>query len=151
MDALPEGRERRLSLRLLNFWRDQAAARPFPRLSDIDGDAIPDMWPHCFILNCRGSGEPTFGYIGPDFAEWSDASLAGRPVSAAPKDGLLAVSSVFCGRALKKRVPVTMGGEFIDFRGRKIQYRSLLCPLSEDGDIIDHLLGGANYRVVPKA
>ena len=149
MEALPEGRERRLSLRLLGYWRDQAAGRAYPRLDDIDGTAIPDMWPHCFVLDCRGPGEPAFGYLGANLAEWAGAKLGGQPVSAPPKNDLVGIGSAFYGQVLRKKVPITMGGEFVDAQGRRIQYRSILCPLSEDGDTIDHLLGGVNCRVLP--
>ncbi|MFO1189222.1 MAG: PAS domain-containing protein [Alphaproteobacteria bacterium] len=151
MDALPEGRERRLSLRLLNYWRDQAAGRPFPRFTDIDGGAIADMWTQCFVLDCRVPGEPAFAYIGPSFEEWAGARFGGQPVSAAPKDNLLGIGAGFYGQVLRKKVPITMGGEFVDAQGRMIQYRSIICPLSEDGETIDHLLGGANCRVMPAA
>lgn len=151
MEAQPDGRERRLSLRLLSYWRDQAAGRPYPRLDDIAGTAIPDMWPHCFVLDCQGPGEPIFGYIGAALGEWAGTSLDGKPVSALAKNNLIGISLGFYGQVLRKKVPITMGGEFTDAQGRMIQYRSILCPLSENGDTIDHLLGAANCRVLAAA
>jgi len=150
MDAPPDGRERRLSLRLLNYWRDMSAGRPFARMSDLDGSAIPDMWPSCFILDCRAGQEPVFAYIGSDFTEWVSGDMLGKPASAAPRDGLLGAAAAFYGQVLRKRAPITLGGEFVDTEGRTIRYRSLLCPLSSDGETIDCLLGGANCRVVPQ-
>jgi hypothetical protein len=151
MEPEPQGRERRLSLRLLAYWRDLAGDQAFPRLDDVDGGAIPDMWPNCFILNCRAVSEPVFAEIGSAFAEWSAAELGGKPVSTALRNNLLSVATQFYGQVIRKRVPITLGGEFVDSQGRSIQYRSILCPLSDDRETIDHLLGGANFRVLPAA
>ena len=34
----------------------------------------------------------------------------------------------------------------VSLRDIDILYRSVLCPLSDDGVVIDHVLGAANYR-----
>ena len=51
---LPPEVERRLVLRLLGYWRPLCEDREFSSLSDVDPAQIPDMWPHCFVLDVVG-------------------------------------------------------------------------------------------------
>ena len=141
--------ERRLVVRLLQYWRDVAEPDKLPSESDIDPDAIPDMWRNCVILDVAGKEtDPEFTYIGSELAARAGADLAGCKLSAAPADTLISKGLSYYGQVLAKRVPITFGGEFIDGRGIKILYRSIILPLSKDGNGIDRLLGAANCREV---
>ena len=39
------------------------------------------------------------------------------------------------------------GGEFVNEEGADILFRSILLPLSRDGETLDHLFGGANFKI----
>ena len=51
--------------------------------------------------------------------------------------------------AVSREVPLSLGGEAESGAG-PILYRSIVLPLSEDDERIDHLLGAANSRLVVK-
>ncbi len=141
--------ERRLVVRLLQYWRGLGDVDRMPSESDIDPEAISDMWPNCVILDVAGKEtDPEFTYIGPELAARAGADLSGRRLSSAPPGTLLAKGLSYFGQVLAKKVPITFGGEFTDARGVKILYRSIILPLSADGDGIDRLLAAANCREV---
>jgi hypothetical protein len=141
--------ERRLVLRLLQYWRSRGDIDHFPSVTAIDGKAIPDMWPHCSVLDVAGKEtDPEISYVGTALGESAGADLSGQRLSKAPADTLIAEGLSYYGQVLIKKVPITFGGEFVDRRGIKILYRSIILPLSENGSDIDRLLGAANCREV---
>jgi hypothetical protein len=141
--------ERRLVLRLLKYWRGLGDIDSLPAESAIDAKAIPDMWPHCAVLDVLGKEtDPEIVFVGNALAETAGADLVGQRLSRAPSETLLAKGLSYFGQVLAKRVPITFGGDFIDRRGVKILYRSIILPLSEDGTTINRLLGAANCREV---
>jgi len=141
--------ERRLVLRLLQYWRGLGDVDALPSEADIDPKAIPDMWPHCAVLDVAGNEtDPEIAFVGPALAESAGTDLTGRKLSQAPANTLVAKGLSYYGQVLVKRVPITFGGEFTDQRGVKILYRSIILPLSEDGTNLNRLLGAANCREV---
>ena len=140
--------ERRLVLRLLAYWDDLRGARDYPRVDDLDVEAIGDDWAHCFLLKLAAGpiGESRVLHVGAglqgDLPDASPATLAEVPETA-----LLHHAAGFAVRTLEKGVPVSLGGEAALVDGNAL-YRSVLLPLSNDGLAIDHLLGGANSRPV---
>ena len=149
MTEQPHPMERRLVLRLLQYWRSLGDVEHFPSVSVVDGKAIPDMWPHCAVLDVAGKEtDPELSYVGTALGESAGTDLAGRRLSQAPADTMVSKGLSYYGQVLVKKVPITFGGEFADRRGIKILYRSIILPLSENGTDIDRLLGAANCREV---
>src|SRR3972149_8579957 len=112
--------ERRLVLRLLQYWRNCGDIDRFPSVVVIDGKAIPDMWPHCSVLDVAGKEtDPEISYAGTALGESAGADLAGRRLSKIPADTLIAKGLSYYGQVLIKKVPITFGGEFVDRRGRQ--------------------------------
>lgn len=141
--------ERRLVVRLLQYWRGLSDDDRMPSESDIDPKAIPDMWPNCVVLDVAGKEtDPEITYIGSELAGRAGADLSGRRLSVAPADTLVSRGLSYYGQVLVKKVPITFGGEFVDAHGVKILYRSIILPLSADGNGIDRLLAAANCREV---
>jgi hypothetical protein len=137
--------ERRLVLRVLNRWQDLCGDRPFPSRGEIDPERFGDDWANCFILALDAGPEPLFLYAGTAFAgpDWNDA--AGKRIVECPEHTLLRSAATFFQRVLDRRIPMSVGGPGVNF-GRAILYRSILLPLSENGERIDALLGAANCR-----
>ena len=141
--------ERRLVVRLLQYWRGLNDQDKIPSESDIDPRAIPDMWPNCVVLDVAGKEtDPEITYIGSELAGRAGADLSGRTLSSAPAKTLVSEAMSYYGQVLAKKVPITFGGEFTDSRGVKILYRSIILPLSVDGNGVNRLLGAANCREV---
>jgi hypothetical protein len=140
-------RERRLVLRLLGHWRDLAGDRAMPRASDVDGAAIPELWPYCFMLDVRGP-EPVFTFVGDFHVAAVGRDPTGQPLSSVPTETLLSQGLSYYPRVLARAIPITLGGQFVDRDGRTILYRSIIMPLGESEGRVPMLLGGANCREV---
>ena len=150
MKALPEGKERRLVLRLLNYWRDKGDGDKFPALADMDAVEIPDMWPFCFVVGVLGDEEVRFTYVGDQVALDLPGLSPSTALSVLPEYSLVHHATAYVGQVLRRKVPVTKGGEFSAENGATIQFRSILLPLGEDGRTIDYLFGAANCREMPQ-
>lgn len=146
-EEMPGGIERRFVLRLLAHWRNLCGERQYPSFADLDPAEIPDMWQNCFILEISGDNAvPVFRAMGEGLIENSKGPLLDRPISDALEDTLPGVAISYIDETLEKAVPVSRGGEFVRQDGTKVLYRSILLPMSDDGETISGILGAANCR-----
>lgn len=151
-EEMPAGMERRLVLRLLLYWRKICGERDYPSFQDVDPSAIPSIWPNAFVLEVAWpSEESVYRIAGPDYAADCDQPLVGMKISQAPENSLVGKSVTYIDEVLEKGVPITRGGEFFRDNGVKVLYRSILLPMSDDGETISGLLGAANCREVADA
>ena len=146
MDDLPRGLEQRLVLRLLSLWRDACGFERFPSFDRMQAARIDDIWAHRFVIDL--SGVPTFRELGEDFAAHTDGSLLERPVEDAPADTLIGHALTSLADVVKREVPISRGGRFINANGTEVLFRSIILPLSEDGKSVDTLFGAANCRTL---
>lgn len=139
-------RERRLVQRLLAYWRDLAPEGRLPAAHGIQPADLADLWPACFILDIGGP-KPVFAYVGALHVAHHGRDLSGRPAEEAGVGTLLGRSVEYLDEVLSLKVPITYGGTFTGADGEPVAYRSILLPLSDDGEAIDGILGGANCRL----
>ena len=141
--------ERRLVLRLLAHWRTLCDDRDYPSFFDLDPAAIPDMWRNCFVLEIfEDDSEPRFRAAGEALAAQVDFSLIDQPISVVPENTLPGVATSFLDEVLSKGVPISRGDEFFKDDGTKVLYRSILLPMSDDGETINGILGAVNCREI---
>ncbi len=140
--------ERRLVMRVLEFWERLRGARPFPRASDVlSADFGPD-WASCFVIAIGpATGQWSFRHIGGDLLvpEWDEA-IEGA-VADFPDNTLLKHACAYMTDVLNRRVPISLGGDF-HVEDSRVRFRSIMLPLSDDGMRVDSLLGAANCRQV---
>lgn len=148
----PRGmRELRLTMRVLNHWRDLTHTRAFPRMSDIDPKVLGRDWASCLQIHATPAADRSrFIFVGESLCDPREARFEGRYISECLPNTVLHKATAYIARVLDKRVPISMGGAAIH-HGAPILYRSVLMPLSENGTDIDGLFGAANYREIPAA
>ena len=146
-----QGLERRLVLRLLGHWRDLCGDRTMPTFEALDLASIPDMWPHCFILDrIEGGSVPVFRAVGEAFAAQAGVALVDTPITAAPGNTLAGHAVSYASEVVRTGIPISRGGTFTNADGNTVLYRSIILPMSDDDVTISGLLGAANCReVVP--
>ena len=152
---LPESmaeNERRLGMRLLNYWEAVRGDREFPTLEEIDPAAIADLWPHCFVLSLTDeAGEPVFSEIGENLvADCGDLPFP-LPISYVPEQTVLAQAAWNYLKVLETRAPVLGSGRFEHQDGRQLWSRCVVLPLSGDGATIEAVLGAVMWRPAPGA
>ncbi|GAB4363623.1 MAG: hypothetical protein Kow00114_19770 [Kiloniellaceae bacterium] len=141
--------ERRLILRVEDYWNYMRQDRLFPRTADIDPVELGDDWCDCFVMNpSQPPEDAVFLFIGPRLLESAKlpedwAKTAERRVRDCPPGSMLARSVQYVGQVLKNRIPVMVSEEFIE-GGEEVKLRGTLFPLSSDGQAIDAILGAAN-------
>jgi hypothetical protein len=144
---MPQGMERRLVLRLLAYWREIRGDENYPSFADVDPAKIPDLWPHCFVLETIGAeGDPIIRAVGDEIALRLQGVIVGRRVSELGKNSLFSVAIDYLDKVLDKCAPISHGGEFSQDDGTKILYRSIILPMSDDGETVSGLLCAANCR-----
>ncbi len=138
-------RESRLVPRLLAQWQSLALAKNLPKLTDIEPRSFGDMWQHCYLLDVAGGcRDPRLIEIGAGLARDSGGVQPGQPVSRMPRDCLIGHAARYWNLVVERKIPVAMGGEFIDHFGRSTLYRSIILPLGGAADYVDYLLGAAD-------
>ena len=149
-DPNPQGgRERRMVLRLLEFWRAAKGDASFPPAAKLDEGAMPELYPFCFLLDVRGNpADPTVVAAGRTISSYSDAPLKGLAVSRFEPDTLPYQAVTYLSEVLRKGVPISRGGSFTDKRGVTILFRSIILPVADDGETINGLIAAANCREV---
>ena len=103
------------------------------------------MCPHCFILDTVAARNfPYFQYLGPELAKYCGVLLSGQT------DWTQTLLDKAVGQfndAVEKRLPVLVENKMTLFDGRKLLFRSVLLPISDDQQTINYLLGGANGKI----
>lgn len=143
------GRERRMVLRLLEFWRSAKGEASFPAAAQLDESAMPDLYPFCLVLDLRASAtDPVVVAAGRTISSYADGALKGLPISCLEPNTLPYQAVTYLGDVLRKGAPISRGGSFTDKRGVIILYRSIAVPLAEDGETVTGLIAAANCREV---
>jgi hypothetical protein len=141
--------ERRLILRVEDYWNYLRGNRDFPRTSDIDPVELGDDWCDCFVMRPAATPEESvFLFVGPRLLEnaklpedW--ARSAERHLRDCPPGTMLARAVQYFGHALSQRIPVSVDETFEE-DGEEVKLRGTLFPLSSNGRDIDAILGAAN-------
>jgi len=141
--------ERRLILRVEEYWNYLRQDRAFPGTADIDPVELDDDWCDCFVLFASDPPElATFMFIGPRLLDnarlpedW--ARTTKRLVRDCPQGTMLARSVQYVGHVMKQRAPVTVS-EVFEEHSEEVRLRGTLFPLSSNGEDIDAVLGAAN-------
>ena len=146
---VPQGMERRLVVRLLQYWRELAgASRNYPARSELDPQAIGDPWNSCFVLDLsKDQGDPAIEYVGDALSALCGAPRQGTPTSAIPVGSLLGHATSRTGMASQFKVPIVFRGEFRNHEDTSLLYRGILTPLVAEPHGVTRLLGAASAQV----
>jgi hypothetical protein len=149
-EAKPQsGRERRMVLRLLEFWRDAKGDDEYPHPDRLNAETMPELFPFCMVLDItRSQTDPTVVEIGRGIASYAGDSLKGKRISQFDPKTLPAQAVTYLDEVLRKGVPISRGGSFTDTRGVTILYRSIVVPLAADGETPSAVIAAANCREV---
>ena len=146
----PQGMERRMVLRLLSQWREWCGDEQFPSFSQVDPEDISEMWEYCFVLDFLGHEEdPIVRMVGDELQKYLPVEVANCRLSDVPAKSLIEYAAAYYQEILDRRVPISRGGEFRKYDGTMVLFRSIILPMSDDGQTISGLLGAANCREVP--
>lgn len=135
--------ERRLTERVRKKW-EGAARGALPLLSEIEILMSGDDKPFCFIIDLRLSDIlPYFSFMGDALTAYSTLYPMGDPRR---EKTLLDAAMAKMDEAALSRAPV----EFSEIKkldnGRRVAFRTILLPVSEDGVDVTHIYGAAKGK-----
>lgn len=151
MSSLSTVGERRLVLRMLDHWDNLRGDRRFPKMSEIDPDTIGTDWPYCFLFRVgEHRSASLFQYVGEQVLHDSELPLSWlaseeRSLAHCPDGSLLSRAIGHWTQVSQRRVPISMGDVYAD-QPYTVKYRSILLPMSSDGEQIDAIVGAVNSR-----
>lgn len=145
----PQGMERRMVLRLLSQWRIWQGEDEFPSFASVDPGEIADIWSFCFVLDILDhEDDPIVRMVGESLGAYLPQEVTDCHLSDVPANSLLEHAASYFPEILRRKVPISRGGEFRKYDGKKVLYRSIVLPMSDDGRTISGLLCAANCREV---
>jgi hypothetical protein len=139
--------DRRLVVRVLAGWREIAGTRGWPRRSQIDARRFGRDWSHCLLLDV--DPEPMasrLAFVGDGLRDPTWPTFDRQSVSECLAGSLLDAAVRRLGRLADERERMSEGAG--THLGAPMLFRSILLPLSEDGERIDGALGAASCRAV---
>ena len=137
--------ERRLNRRIYAYWDALRGRSKFPSPLDVNGAELGEDWQNCFVLDISANfGFSKFDFLGGELAKFSGVFLSGRNDWTST---VLDKATGHVAKVLKTEGPVLCDDELVLFDGRVLLFRSVLLPLSRDGERITHLLGAANGKL----
>lgn len=139
------GEERRLCQRVVKAWRS-IAQHDLPSVDDIDILDLGNDRENCFCIDLSLSGpQPYFVFIGEELTPYINLFLNG---TAPLETDIMDLAAVDMDRAALSKEPVERSAVVKTKDGRRIAFRSVLMPISADGDGVTHIFGAMNGKRV---
>lgn len=140
--------ERRITLRVFNYWEMVCRGRPMPEESDIDPDALGADWENCFLLQTRDIDhieQFNFTYLGEGILR------AYQHAGINPENLYLVGPNAFYLAPQFKQVvenakPIIDEGYFFEGDGTKILYRQCLLPIGAKPKKVEAIFGAMLFK-----
>ena len=141
--------EYRSHTKLQKYWNELRAGRPFPRESEIDPDAISDIWPSCFLVSLDEVTQRLgyrYSYMGHDLQEayGEDAHNPDIVTKLVSTDASL-MNKKF-DEVVRTKKLVFDESEFVNLKHLKIRYRTCMLPLGNQKDNVAYILGCMRWK-----
>jgi hypothetical protein len=142
--------ERRLSVRLLDYWNELRGDKRYPSPDDIHFETVPELAEFGFTMSIAGGdGAPKIHYLGSALRDhinmFRDGEIVGetdnKPLSLALNDAIRRYADV-----TEREGPVAFESNSFDVPGTQFAYRAIILPFSRDDAHIDFILGAIRYK-----
>jgi len=141
------GLERRLTVRLENYWRALRWSERGPFFQDFHPERNPVPWSNTFLAHLSGvPGEIRFEHVG----EAIVALFKPRGTNLPHQEWLLQAIARHCGDmggTLGHAAPTRREGSFTRHDGAEVKYRSLLLPFVDANREPRYRVGAVTYRL----
>lgn len=139
--------ERRLTSRVHAVWK-KLAGNGLPRRSQIDPAEFGLDWSNCLMIDVDDVPERSrFSYVGIALRDPTWPTFDRQCISECLDGSLLELVTRHIPRVAETRNPVTFGGAAVHDES-SILYRTVLLPLSENGERVDGVLCAIAFREV---
>ncbi len=144
-----DGVERRANSRALRYWQELAGSRRFPSRSQVTRQGATDLWDHLFIVEVTANpADYRFVLAGEILRTALGRDPTGEKVSEVLPGGMGTRTLFLHQAAVGLKGPVDDAAKWVREDGVEVLYRSILLPLSDDGNTVNALLGAFSFRPV---
>src|SRR4051812_48142015 len=139
--------ERRLTNRVLRIWK-KLSAEGFPSRAQIDPAEFAGDWDKCLMIDIAPEVRRSrLSYVGSSLRDASWPTFERQCISECLDGSLVELVTRHIPRLLQANKPVSAGGPAVHEEAN-ILYRTILLPLSENGQQIDGLVAAVGYREI---
>lgn len=138
--------ERRLTMRVLQIWKEMSHPPDLPRRSRIDPRLFGADWSNCLLIDVDPFPERSrVAFVGERLRDTSWPPFDRQCLTECVSGTLLHLAASKLSLVLEHVAPVSFGGPGMHGE-TPILYRAILLPLAEQGAVIDGVLGAVSYR-----
>lgn len=133
--------------RLIAYWQQLANGRKFPEETDIETDAISDLWNSCFLLNTDKATKDGYHYefMGPSLIEAYGVDLTGQVHTDTTEPNIVSILNSF-KQVVDQGEYVVDESEFVNKQGQNVKYRCCLVPFGQAPDKVKYILGFMRWK-----
>lgn len=141
----------RINELLQQYWHELRGDRPLPLESEINAQALGEIWPSCYLISVRAHGF-AYDYLGPDLVTAYGDDFTGHEIAETlvypHPPSLFSTFQNVC----KTMQPALDDSEFTNSRGMRVKYRSCVLPLGGNSRTgVAFLLGGMKWKAYEAA
>ncbi|MBL4800837.1 MAG: hypothetical protein JKY45_03015, partial [Emcibacter sp.] len=135
-----------ITFQLYNYWFGLADDCGIPSLTSLNPDDIAPYKNNMVLIDLRDTkDEPTLQVIGQLLSQDLDMDLSLKGISEIPRRTLLSRITDHYMEVLANKSPISFDAEFLNKEHKKIFYRGILLPFSDDGQSINFILGAIRW------
>jgi hypothetical protein len=134
---------------LYAHWQKRRGARKAPSRSDIDPVDIPYLLPHIYLVDIERGDHLSFRIrlMGTHLVQVFGKDYTRRLLREVDLDDHTQIILAEYKTVAETMAPICNKHKFVNHSGRPFDYDRLLLPLSSDGEMVSHLLGGMTFRL----
>lgn len=143
--------ERRYSVKLFYYWDKLRGNRAFPCEDSINPDEIPEIWPHCYLIqtnDLKNRRRADFTYLGSEILRIYHDLLATEDANDFISPSTSHLSQNFW-LVIENKKPIMQSGQFPTSRGNTIKFRQCLLPLGNNDQEVMAIFGCARLKLYP--
>ncbi|RME64166.1 MAG: PAS domain-containing protein, partial [Alphaproteobacteria bacterium] len=139
--------ERRLNIRVFEYWDSLLKGRDFPSVADLDPEALEPFRDNSLLIDFTdGYDNPKLRFIGKALRQESGIDSSEMQPDGVPRGTMLSRLTDHYLEILANRAPIGFEAEFTSMRGVRMLYRGILLPMSDDGETINFIYGAVSWK-----
>jgi hypothetical protein len=144
-----DGVERRISSNAVQYWRELAAPRRYPAITQVTQESAPALWEHLFLIKVGPeAADHVFVQAGSVLRQALECDPKGKTVAEVLPREIVGRALYFQKAACDLMAPIDEAGKWVRGDGTEILYRAVLLPLSDDQRVANYLLGAFSFRTI---
>ena len=139
---------RRITEQLHSYWKKIKGKRHFPAESEVNPDALKDIWDNCFLIDVSAFGGTEgfrYAYLGSNLIEaYGDQLTEEEAIHLISTDNEEVVGKI--KQVLRSKAPLSIDSQFTNSSNIEIRFREILLPLGTDDSKVEYIIGAMRWK-----